>query len=96
MQENLRKHVLLTNKHRGKCIYECKFCIESSFQSNFAKEFKGHLISQHPEMFKTGKEAATFVAGIYDVQDDCTELTESSEDEKDRFVHLLFCNQLFY
>ncbi|KAH0810320.1 hypothetical protein GEV33_012471 [Tenebrio molitor] len=81
--ENLRKHVLQTNKHRGKCIYECKFCTDSTFQSNFAKEFKAHLVTQHPEIFKTGREAASFVAGIYDGQDDCTEFPVSSEEEED-------------
>lgn len=63
----------MTNKHWGKCIYECKFCEESPFQSNFAKEFKTHLVTHHPQIFKTGREATSFVAGIYDGQDDYTE-----------------------
>ncbi|XP_063922310.1 gastrula zinc finger protein xFG20-1-like [Zophobas morio] len=81
--ENLRKHILLTNKHPGKCIYECKFCENSAFQSNFAKEFKVHLVGQHPQIFKTGREATSFIAGIYDVQDDRTEFPAISEDEEE-------------
>nr|XP_023016267.1 zinc finger protein 252 [Leptinotarsa decemlineata] len=77
--ENLRKHVLSTNKHPGKSIYECKFCNgeEGQFQTNFAKEFKVHLITNHSETFGDGAEAATYVAGIYDVQDDSTHLNDS-------------------
>ncbi|KAJ8968054.1 hypothetical protein NQ314_002493 [Rhamnusium bicolor] len=79
LQENLRKHVLSTNKHPGKCIYECKFCTEDHFQSNFAKEFKAHLITRHSEMFGNGAEAATYVAGIYDVQDDSTYVDDTAD-----------------
>ncbi|CAG9834172.1 unnamed protein product [Diabrotica balteata] len=71
--ENLRKHVLLTNKHAGKFIYECRFCTEVSskpFQSNFAKEFRVHLITKHQEMFSNNTEVTSYIAGIYDVQDD--------------------------
>ncbi|RZC34116.1 zinc finger protein 407-like, partial [Asbolus verrucosus] len=51
---------------------------------NFAKEFKAHLVTQHPEIFKTGREAASYIAGIYDGQDDCTELpvTVSNNEEQ--------------
>ncbi|CAH1183832.1 unnamed protein product [Phaedon cochleariae] len=75
--ENLRKHILSTNKHPGKCIYECKFCAgddadTTPFQTNFAKDFKAHLVMRHQETFGNGAEAATYVAGIYDVQDDST------------------------
>ncbi|KAG5898222.1 hypothetical protein JTB14_005599 [Gonioctena quinquepunctata] len=73
--ENLRKHVLSTNKHPGKCIYECKFC-SGQFYTNFAKEFKAHLVTKHSEVFGNGTEAATYVAGIYDVQDDSTYLND--------------------
>ncbi|KAJ8917674.1 hypothetical protein NQ315_005121 [Exocentrus adspersus] len=78
--ENLRKHVLSTNKHPGKCIYECKFCPQDPFQGNFAKDFKTHLMTSHPEMFGNGTEAATYVAGIYELQDDNTYLDEVEDD----------------
>lgn len=48
-QENLRKHVLVTSKHRGRFLYECKYCenSESKFCSNYANEYKAHLREQH-------------------------------------------------
>lgn len=83
LQENLRKHVLSTKKHPGKCIYECKFCPNepsSVYQSNFAKEFKAHLITQHADMFGNGADdAATYIAGIYKIRD---EFAENSPEEK--------------
>lgn len=73
-KENLRKHVLQTNKHLGKCIFECKFCANPPFQTNFAKDFKAHLNTEHPETFQSGKEAASYVAGIYNMEEDAIEL----------------------
>lgn len=72
LQENLRKHLISTNKHPGKYIYECKFCEneQSRFQSNFAKDFKAHLISKHRDRFKMGTAVASYVSGIYDAQND--------------------------
>ncbi|KAF5307075.1 hypothetical protein FQR65_LT07134 [Abscondita terminalis] len=67
--ENLRRHILSTNKHAGKCIYECKFCQTENFETNFAKEFRVHLLEKHPEIFVSGREAATYVAGIYENDD---------------------------
>uniref|UniRef100_A0A182TQ31 C2H2-type domain-containing protein n=1 Tax=Anopheles melas TaxID=34690 RepID=A0A182TQ31_9DIPT len=54
--ENLRKHVISTAKHKGKFLYECKFCPsvaanEASstppYGTNFQKEFKDHLQHSH-------------------------------------------------
>nr|CAD7590503.1 unnamed protein product [Timema genevievae] len=68
LQENLRKHVLSTNRHPGKKLYECKFCDESStrFSTNLAKQFRAHLVSVHEAMFHTPSVASTYIAGIYD------------------------------
>ncbi|KAJ8969591.1 hypothetical protein NQ317_005125 [Molorchus minor] len=100
LQENLRKHVLSTNKHPGKCIYACKFCAEDRFQSNFAKEFKAHLVTEHAKMFGTSTEAATYVAGIYDLQDDNTYLNDvvDSPLTRERYVFsdCKINTQLFY
>ncbi|EAA14992.4 AGAP009025-PA, partial [Anopheles gambiae str. PEST] len=50
--ENLRKHVISTAKHKGKFLYECKFCPSGAaneasstppYGTNFQKEFKDHL-----------------------------------------------------
>ncbi|CAG2054940.1 unnamed protein product [Timema podura] len=68
LMENLRKHVLSTNRHPGKKLYECKFCDESStrFSTNLAKQFRAHLVSVHEAMFHTPSVASTYIAGIYD------------------------------
>ncbi|XP_031351620.1 zinc finger protein 624 [Photinus pyralis] len=83
--ENLRKHVLLTNKHPGKSIYECKFCQTDSFETNFAKDFKIHLLTEHPDTFVSGKEAATYIAGIYEATNDGTSVQIFNDsDDKER------------
>ncbi|CAH0555590.1 unnamed protein product [Brassicogethes aeneus] len=90
--DNLRKHVLSTNKHPGKCIYECKFCNGDRFHSNFAKEFKVHLVSQHPALFGGGTRAASYVAGIYDLEGDSNVLNDAAvinvddPDESDKLI----------
>ncbi|KAJ9598600.1 hypothetical protein L9F63_010729, partial [Diploptera punctata] len=69
--ENLRKHVLSTNKHPGKMLYECRFCEPTNaFKSNLAKDFRAHLITTHPDHFGSAMQAASYVAGIYDANDD--------------------------
>ncbi|KAF5278380.1 hypothetical protein FQA39_LY05869 [Lamprigera yunnana] len=83
-KENLRKHVLSTSKHPGKCIYECKFCQTNNFETNFAKEFRTHLITKHPESFVSGREAATYVAGIYEACNDGTSVHQSADTDKER------------
>ncbi|XP_060528624.1 zinc finger protein 729-like [Cylas formicarius] len=83
--ENLRKHVLSTTKHPGKSVYECKFCVGGSqFQVNFAKEFKNHLMVSHSEVFGNGKDAASYIAGIYKAQEDSTYLTDIIDTMDDR------------
>ncbi|KAF7288099.1 hypothetical protein GWI33_000152 [Rhynchophorus ferrugineus] len=73
--ENLRKHILSTTKHPGKCIYECKFCTKSPpFETNFAKDFKNHLLLEHEKMFSNSKDAASYIVGIYEAQEDTTYL----------------------
>ncbi|KRT78394.1 zinc finger protein, partial [Oryctes borbonicus] len=95
--ENLRKHVLSTNKHPGKCIYECKFC-SGNFQSNFAKDFKVHLVTEHSDMFQTGSEAATYVAGIYEASDDPTFIDAGTDlrdkdSNKEPSMYKMECNE---
>ncbi|XP_056634937.1 zinc finger protein 585B [Diorhabda sublineata] len=83
--ENLRKHVLSTNKHIGKFLYECKFCTEGSihFQSNFAKDFKVHLVTEHAQMFDNSNEATSYIAGIYDVHNDIVQVfIETAPEQK--------------
>nr|XP_022917746.1 zinc finger protein 62 [Onthophagus taurus] len=80
--ENLRKHVLSTNKHPGKYIYECKFCSANNFQGNFAKEFRVHLVTAHPDVFKTGTEAVSYVTGIYKGGEDITTTEDKSVNVK--------------
>ncbi|KAK4875516.1 hypothetical protein RN001_011938 [Aquatica leii] len=82
--ENLRKHILSTNKHPGKCIYECKFCQTDNFESNFAKEFRIHLVEKHPETFVSGREAATYIAGIYEACHDGTSVQRFTDEDKER------------
>lgn len=62
-QENLRKHVLSTNKHPDKYMYECKFCDDpdGGFATNFSKEFQVHLITSHCDRFESNKMAASYV-----------------------------------
>lgn len=75
-QENLRKHILSTNIHVGKCIYECKYCKNFPFKCNFAKEFKVHLVTAHSNVFSNNAEASKFITRIYEANED-TEITES-------------------
>lgn len=86
LQENLRKHVISTNKHPGKYLYECKFCEseECRFKSNFAKDFKGHLINQHKDTFQTGTAAASYVTGIYEAQNDSVMAAKKIDDFNER------------
>ncbi|VEN60970.1 unnamed protein product [Callosobruchus maculatus] len=77
--ENLRKHILITTKHIGKSVYECKLCtseVEEKFQSNVAKDFRAHLLTRHSDMFANSVEAINYVAGLYNVQDEATLVTE--------------------
>ncbi|XP_023290103.1 zinc finger protein 836 [Orussus abietinus] len=70
--ENLRKHVLSTNLHPGKSIYECSSCISSErtpFCTNFAKELRAHLLEAHPQEFPTPGHAARHVSRIFDVDE---------------------------
>lgn len=64
----------MTNKHPGKCIYECKFCTTERFQSNFAIEFKAHLVNQHGDMFANVTAALTYITGIYEPQEEDTSM----------------------
>ncbi|KAE8736618.1 hypothetical protein FOCC_FOCC017927 [Frankliniella occidentalis] len=84
--ENLRKHVLKTNKHPGKCLYECRFCSESSdagggdggvFATNAAADFRSHLARAHAGQFRTLSAAASYVAGIYDKAADPAQTTQT-------------------
>ncbi|KDR13417.1 hypothetical protein L798_12492 [Zootermopsis nevadensis] len=69
--ENLRKHVLSTSKHPGKHLYECRFCeTGDAFKSNLARDFRAHLVTAHPHHFGSALLAASYVAGIYDANDD--------------------------
>ncbi|GLV34304.1 uncharacterized protein CBL_00234 [Carabus blaptoides fortunei] len=69
--ENLRKHILLTTKHPGKSVYECKFCDEPDhFATNLAKDFRTHLVKHHQDSFVSMKEAASYIVGIYVSEED--------------------------
>lgn len=70
LQENLRRHILSTTKHPGKSVYECRFC--KKYHTNHAKEFRNHLIVHHEEEFGNGKDPTTYIAGIYEAQEDST------------------------
>lgn len=85
LQENLRKHVISTNKHPDKYLYECKFCenVDERFKSNFAKDFKGHLINKHKDRFQSGTAAATYVTGIYEAQNDSIVTAAKQNDATD-------------
>ncbi|KAG8037361.1 hypothetical protein G9C98_005571 [Cotesia typhae] len=68
MRENLRKHVLSTRLHPGKTIYECEKCkIKGSdiYVTNFSKELRAHLVSEHSEEFPTAGHANSYVAGMF-------------------------------
>lgn len=67
-QENLRKHILSTKKHSGKSIYECKLC---NFSSNFAKDFKAHMVTDHENRMEN-PNSTSLVAGLYEVHGDQT------------------------
>lgn len=74
--ENLRKHVLSTNLHPGKTIYECDVCQEDNpepFQTNFAKELRAHLLEVHSDAFPTPNHANDYAVGIFKVRRDCDE-----------------------
>lgn len=64
----MRKHVLSTNKHPGKSIYECKFCEEDRFQTNFFKEFKAHLLTLHPNEMDKGDKIKS--SSVYEAEKD--------------------------
>jgi len=73
LQENLRRHILSTTKHPGKSVYECRFCKPAkNYHTNHAKEFRNHLIVHHEEEFGNGKDPTTYIAGIYEAQEDST------------------------
>ncbi|XP_006607669.1 zinc finger protein 845-like [Apis dorsata] len=68
--ENLRKHVLSTNLHPGKTIYECDVCQGNNpepFRTNFAKELRAHLLEVHSDTFSTPGHANDYVIGIFKV-----------------------------
>lgn len=54
-QENLRKHVIKSNKHPGRFLYECKLCANEAqpFATNNTKEYKSHLVTVHKEKSDT-------------------------------------------
>lgn len=60
-QENLRKHILATSAHVNKFIYECEFCSQETFSTNYAKEFKIHLLQNHSDTFPDKKLIMTYV-----------------------------------
>lgn len=70
-QENLRKHILSTNLHPGKTIYECNFCEKKTeeetdaFCTNFAKELRAHLLEAHGEDFPTPNDANNYTNNIF-------------------------------
>ncbi|XP_076180238.1 uncharacterized protein LOC143153187 [Ptiloglossa arizonensis] len=69
--ENLRKHVLSTNLHPGKTIYECDVCRGKNlepFRTNFAKELRAHLTESHAEVFPTPGHANDYVLGIFEAR----------------------------
>ncbi|XP_008545476.1 zinc finger protein 99 isoform X1 [Microplitis demolitor] len=66
--ENLRKHVLSTRLHPGKKIYECEKCKIKGcniYATNFSKELRAHLVTEHSEEFPTPGEANSYVAGMF-------------------------------
>ncbi|OAD60930.1 hypothetical protein WN48_00997, partial [Eufriesea mexicana] len=74
--ENLRKHVLSTNLHPGKTIYECDVCQGEEgtqpFRTNFAKELRAHLLEMHGSAFPTPSHANDYVLGIFEVHRNAT------------------------
>lgn len=75
LQENLRKHVLSTNLHPGKTIYECDVCHREGaepFRTNFAKELRAHLLEAHDDAFPTPGHANDYVLGIFEVHRNST------------------------
>lgn len=51
LQENLRKHVIGTNKHPDRYLYECKYCdAVKMFATNNTKEYKSHLVHVHNQI----------------------------------------------
>ncbi|XP_025836127.1 zinc finger protein 845 isoform X2 [Agrilus planipennis] len=78
--ENLRRHILSTTKHAGKYIYECRFC--NIFQTNFAKDYKVHLVSAHSDKFVSTNEAITYIAGIYQSENDTSSFHVVLDDPK--------------
>ncbi|KYM94247.1 hypothetical protein ALC62_15108 [Cyphomyrmex costatus] len=69
--ENLRKHILSTNLHPGKTIYECEFCKKKKekqmdpFCTNFAKELRAHLLEAHADDFPTPNDANNYTNNIF-------------------------------
>jgi len=57
--DNLRKHILKTNKHPGHSIYACSSC---SYKGNSRLHFKSHLASSH----HTPSEAQKLVEEYFD------------------------------
>ncbi|XP_053673659.1 zinc finger protein ZFAT [Anopheles nili] len=66
--ENLRKHVISTSKHKGKFLYECKFCPrsseEASYGTNFQKEYRAHLQDVHKLTAEELKSASISLANV--------------------------------
>ncbi|KAL0108082.1 hypothetical protein PUN28_014990 [Cardiocondyla obscurior] len=69
--ENLRKHILSTNLHPGKTIYECEFCKKMKereahpFCTNFAKELRAHLLEIHAKDFPSPSDALNYTNNIF-------------------------------
>ncbi|XP_053692215.1 zinc finger protein 91 [Sabethes cyaneus] len=67
--ENLRKHVISTAKHKGKYLYECKYCESCNdpesvvFKSNFHKEYKDHLQGHHSLSPEEANQVSRIVTG---------------------------------
>ncbi|XP_055540251.1 zinc finger protein 236-like [Wyeomyia smithii] len=66
--ENLRKHVISTAKHKGKYLYECKYCSMDGpeavvFKTNFHKEYKDHLQGSHSLSAEEASQVARIVPG---------------------------------
>ncbi|XP_075220344.1 uncharacterized protein LOC142323896 [Lycorma delicatula] len=64
--ENLRKHVLLTKKHPGRCLYTCNE-ENCQYTSNSNKDFRTHLVLEHN---KNVSLAAAYVTGLYHSSED--------------------------
>ncbi|KAF4517566.1 hypothetical protein B566_EDAN005130 [Ephemera danica] len=75
--ENLRRHVLITGKHPGLMMYQCKLCTSQAvqFATNCGNDFRSHLLDEHRSEEQANnlgfKQILPFAVGIcenyYDV-----------------------------